>query len=363
MQRRTLWLLLAVILLLLVWILPYIGLLNHYAMIVPLTAVAILYALLVPITDKVLETILQDRQERYRFSFLTWVLSGSLEIVVYWVVFQFSLFGTLQVDVPQITLFTALAILFPCLLVCTFAGALLMTSLHGGLFENNPPSAGLIEQVYLVHQEVIGAPGREPWEKRAFDIILAIFGLVFSSPAWIAALFFIWIEDPGPVLFVKNSIGKGGVNFHLYKFRTMVLEMEKSMALVQTQEVSTNNLRIGRFLRKTALDELPQIINILRGNMSFVGPRPHRTPLVNLYLENLPAFAERHQVLPGLAGLAQVSGDFYMTPLQKLRFDRLYIEHRNLGFDIRLLFASFMITFVYRWKTGWNGRLPRWYVH
>lgn len=363
MHRRYLWLLLVVLLSILVWILPYVGLLNSAYVILLVMVTAVLYALLVPITERGLVTIIRNKQDRYRISFLFWVIAGALEIITYWGVVNFALSGHLFPGVTQFTFLTALFLLFPCLLVSTFSGALLMTSLHDGLFENNPPPAGLIEQVYLIHQARIGIPGREPWEKRVFDIVFAFVGLVFSSPIWIAALFFIWIEDPGPVLFVKNSTGKGGVNFRLYKFRTMELEMEKSMALVQTQEVSTDTLMIGRFLRKTALDELPQIINILRGNMSFVGPRPHRTPLVNLYLENLPAFAERHQVLPGLAGLAQVSGDFYMTPLQKLRFDRLYIEHRNLGFDIRLLFASFMITFVYRWKTGWNGRLPRWYVH
>lgn len=363
MHRRYLWLSLAFLLFLLVWILPHIGLLNRVEPGVLLIAAAILYLVLVPITERGLETIIGSKQDRYRISFLIWVISGSLEIMAYWTVINFSLFDYHQVGVPQFRLLTALMIVLPCLLVSTFGGALLMTSIHEGLFENNPPPAEMINQVFLKHQERIGSSQAEPWEKRLFDILFSFFGLLFSSPIWAAAIFLIWIEDPGPVLFIKNSTGKGGVNFHLYKYRTMALEMEKSMALVQSQEVSTNNLRIGRFLRKTALDELPQIINILRGEMSFVGPRPHRTPLVNLYLEKLPEFTERHRVLPGLAGLAQVSGDFYMTPLQKLRFDRIYIKHRSLGFDIRLMIASFMVTFVYRWKSGWNGHLPRWYVH
>jgi lipopolysaccharide/colanic/teichoic acid biosynthesis glycosyltransferase len=92
--------------------------------------------------------------------------------------------------------------------------------------------------------------------------------------------------------------------------------------------------------------------------MSFVGQRPQRTVLVRSYIEELPQYAERHRVLPGLAGLAQVAGHYYLTPRQKLRFDRLYIRHSRLGFDIKLLALSFLIAFWYRWQPGWTGRLP-----
>lgn len=92
--------------------------------------------------------------------------------------------------------------------------------------------------------------------------------------------------------------------------------------------------------------------------MSFVGPRPQRTALVDGYLQNLPQYAERHRLPPGLSGLAQVAGSYYLTPLQKLRFDRLYIRHASLGYDLRLLLTAFALTFYYRWKPGWDGRLP-----
>jgi len=229
--------------------------------------------------------------------------------------------------------------------------------------EVNTPPAQVITDVYQRHLATIGVLGAEPKDKRLFDIILALMGLVLSTPIWITCTFLLWLEDPGPVLYVKNSTGKEGVNFRLLKFRSMTLQEEKRMGLVQTQEVETKTLLVGRFLRKTALDELPQLINILRNEMSFVGPRPHRTTLVELYLTQMPEFAERHQVLPGLSGLAQVSGDFYMTARQKLRLDRLYIQHRSLGFDIKLLFLAFPITFWYRWRRGWDGRLPRRLLH
>jgi lipopolysaccharide/colanic/teichoic acid biosynthesis glycosyltransferase len=157
-------------------------------------------------------------------------------------------------------------------------------------------------------------------------------------------------------------VGKGGANFHQFKLRTMVREAENNTGPVLASEEDERVLGVGRLLRKTALDELPQLINILRGEMSFVGPRPQRTVLVHGYLETMPEYAERHRVLPGLAGLAQVAGDYYLTPRQKLRFDRLYIRHRSLGFDLKLIGLACMITFWFRWKKDWNGRLPRqWY--
>jgi lipopolysaccharide/colanic/teichoic acid biosynthesis glycosyltransferase len=134
-------------------------------------------------------------------------------------------------------------------------------------------------------------------------------------------------------------------------------EMETGPVLSQKDD--SRVLNFGRLLRKTALDELPQLVNILLGEMSFVGPRPQRTILVNGYLEILPEYAKRHRVLPGLSGLAQVAGDYYLTPRQKLRLDLLYIRYRSLGFDIKLLFLAFLIAFFYRWKDDWDGRLPR----
>jgi len=241
-----------------------------------------------------------------------------------------------------------------------FLGGLAATALEMSLWEDNsPPSERIRKEVYQRHQQAIGTSHPEPALKRLFDVCLAALGLVASAPAWLVSAFFIWIEDPGPLLFVKNSVGKGGVNFHQLKLRTMVREAENSTGPVLASEEDERVLAIGRLLRKTALDELPQLINILRGEMSFVGPRPQRTVLVRGYLERMPEYAERHAVLPGLAGLAQVAGDYYLTPRQKLRFDRLYIRYRSLGFDLKLILLAFSIAFWFRWQKDWNGRLPR----
>ena len=350
---------LSLILTLLVWFLPWLvspGVLSASGWVF---ALVITYAITAILLERGLFFTGLRRDWHYRLAFLISASLALIQVVVYQVTdgnLWYAPAGTglhWSVDIYG----SLVAVILTTL--GAFGGALLATGLNEGLLEVNTPPASLTLKVYQQHLQSIGVPGAEPGFKRWFDVILSFIGLILSAPVWIVGAFLVWLEDPGPILFVKNSIGKGGKNFRLFKFRTMALEMEKSMALVQTQEVQANTLFIGRLLRKTALDELPQLINILNGEMSFVGPRPHRTPLVALYLEQMPEFSERHRVLPGLAGLAQVSGDFYMTPRQKLRFDRLYIRNRSLGFDVKLLFLAFMIAFWYRWQKDWNGRLPR----
>jgi lipopolysaccharide/colanic/teichoic acid biosynthesis glycosyltransferase len=242
----------------------------------------------------------------------------------------------------------------------TFIGCLIATYIAEGIWENNsPPSEYIKEEVLHKHHEMIGQPPATPWPKRIFDISIALGGIMLSVPIWFLCLFLIWFESPGPLLFVKNSVGKGGINFRQFKLRTMVRGAEDSTGPVLASYVDERVLLVGRVLRKTALDELPQLINILSGEMSIVGPRPQRTVLVYEYIEKMPEYTERHRVLPGLSGLAQVAGDYYLTPRQKLRFDRLYIQNASLGFDIKLLFLAFLITFWYRWQKNWDGRLPR----
>jgi lipopolysaccharide/colanic/teichoic acid biosynthesis glycosyltransferase len=172
-----------------------------------------------------------------------------------------------------------------------------------------------------------------PAAKRAFDVAAAAAGLVVLAPLAIAVCLLLWLEDPGPLFFVKNAVGRGGRNFRQWKLRTMVRGAETESGPVWSEVADQRVLRIGTVLRKTALDELPQLVNILAGQMSVVGPRPQRTVLVAGYLRPLPGYADRHRLAPGLAGLAQVAGHYYITA-QKLRFDRLYLAHAGLGFDL-----------------------------
>jgi len=246
----------------------------------------------------------------------------------------------------------------------SFLGSLIGSWQRYGFWEDNyPPPKEIRTSVHQKHLEIIGNPPGVPFPKRWFDILLSGLGLLIATPIWIACLFVIWFEDPGPLFFVKNSVGKGGRNFHQFKLRTMVRDAEMATGPILAAEEDQRTLHTGRFLRKTALDELPQLLNILRGDMSFVGPRPQRTVLVYEYLQSMPEFAERHQVLPGLAGLAQVAGHYYITPRQKLRYDRIYARHANLGFDLKLIVLAVFLVFFLRWKPGGADRIPRHWLH
>jgi lipopolysaccharide/colanic/teichoic acid biosynthesis glycosyltransferase len=292
------------------------------------------------------------RKWRYRLAFL---FSAGLPIIHWTILLAVHAYpGELWVPLVEVLISACGA----------FLGSLVATGMNEGLWENNsPPAQQTQEEVLRLHRERIGKPPRQPWAKRLFDVVFAWLGLVVSAPVWLVCILIIWFEDPGPILFVKNSVGKGGINFRQLKFRTMVPGAETNTGPVLSQKGDERVLVFGRLLRKTALDEMPQLINILRGEMSFVGPRPQRTVLVRGYLEKMPEYAERHKVLPGLAGLAQVAGDYYLTPRQKLRIDRLYIRYSSLGFDLKLIFLAFSITLWYRWQEDWSGRLPRRLLH
>lgn len=231
-------------------------------------------------------------------------------------------------------------------------GGLFATAVDKGIFEESyPPSALVCEQVYQKHLHWMALGRGEPKGKRLFDLVFASLGLILSLPVCLLYMALIWFEEPGPIFFVKHSVGRGGRNFRQLKFRTMKLHAERDTGPIPALKEDHRILWTGKFLRKTASDELPQLVNVLRGEMSFVGPRPLRTVVVHEYLARLPEFAERHTIHPGIAGLAQVRGGYYVTPLQRLRFDRLYIRHMSLDLDLWILGAAIVITLM-RWKPG-----------
>lgn len=245
-----------------------------------------------------------------------------------------------------------------------FGGGLAVSWQDQGLWEDNFPPSGDLTRFVLDAHTSRGAHGvRTPRGKRLLDVVVSVAGLVLLAPLGVAICLFLWLEDPGPLFFVKNCVGRGGRNFRQWKLRTMVHGAEADSGPIWSEKADPRVLHSGALLRKTALDELPQLVNILAGQMSIVGPRPQRTVLVAEYLRELPAYADRHHLPPGLAGLAQVAGHYYITPRQKLRFDRLYLEHAGLGFDLKLLAIAFAVVFWLRWRPGWNGRLPRAWLH
>jgi lipopolysaccharide/colanic/teichoic acid biosynthesis glycosyltransferase len=304
------------------------------------------------------------QSKQYRWAFSGSLILAGCQVLAGWIGFAIAYFS------KQARVFTIAEMMFVSIevLVAAWLGALVgglaATAVQEGIWEDNsPPTPKVKAKVLRVHSTFTGPLPETPFSKRVFDICIAASGLLLSFPLWVVGVSLVWLEDPGPILFVKNSVGKGGRNFRQFKLRTMVKGAEEATGPVMASEEDKRILMTGRVLRKTALDELPQLVNILKGEMSVVGPRPQRTVLVQNYLVEMPEYAERHKVLPGLAGLAQVAGSYYLTPHQKLRYDRLYIHNANLGFDLRLLLSAFLIAFWFRWQKKWSGRLPRRLLH
>jgi len=193
--------------------------------------------------------------------------------------------------------------------------------------------------------------------KRAFDIGLSAVGLVVSSPLWLFFSLAIRIEDGGPVFYRQERSGLRGVVFDAFKFRSMIPDAEARVGAVQSRAGDPRVTRVGRFLRATAMDELPQLWNIFRGDMSFVGPRALRPGEIEAVsdgrvemLEDVPGFAERASVRPGLTGIAQIYAPRDVPRRLKFRYDRLYVRRRSFWLDIGLVLLSFWITLRGRWE-------------
>lgn len=186
--------------------------------------------------------------------------------------------------------------------------------------------------------------------KRIFDILLSSFGLICSSPLWVLFALLIKLQDGGPVFYGQERVGERGRVFRVLKFRSMIVDAEKQTGAVWATENDPRVTRIGRLLRATAMDELPQLWNIFRGDMSFVGPRAERPELVKEFAATIRDYLTRLAAKPGLTGLAQVYGRYDTLPRHKLKFDRLYIKRQSMGLDLKLIMLSFFITFTGKWE-------------
>jgi lipopolysaccharide/colanic/teichoic acid biosynthesis glycosyltransferase len=196
-----------------------------------------------------------------------------------------------------------------------------------------------------------------PAGKRALDIVLAGTGLVGSSPLWLLLAAIIKLEDGGPVFYSQERVGEGGRVFRAYKFRSMIPDAERNVGALQASANDSRVTRIGRLMRATAMDELPQLWSIFRGDMSFVGPRALRPGEIEATgdggfeaLEDVPGFEERHSVRPGLTGIAQIYAPRDIKRRNKFRYDRIYIRQPSFCLDVRLIALSFWITFRGRWE-------------
>lgn len=181
--------------------------------------------------------------------------------------------------------------------------------------------------------------------KRAFDLVFSVVLLVVLSPVMLLSAAAIWIEDGGPVLFHQKRLTIGGREFEVLKFRSMVVDAEKNGPQL-AREDDDRITKVGRILRKYRLDELPQLINILCGDMSVVGPRPERPELARQYEEDMPEFEFRLQVKAGLTGYAQVTGLYDTQPHDKLKMDLMYIENYSMFLDLRILLMTLKIVLL-----------------
>jgi lipopolysaccharide/colanic/teichoic acid biosynthesis glycosyltransferase len=176
-------------------------------------------------------------------------------------------------------------------------------------------------------------------------------------PLWALIAAAIKIADGGPVFFRDRRVGREGREFPILKFRTMVPDADRLFGPRQAAELDPRVTRVGRWLRATAMDELPQLWNIVRGDMSFVGPRALRPGEILargdgavVALASVPGYRERHAVAPGLTGVAQIYADRDVSPRRKFHYDRLYIRRQSFGLDVRLIALSFWITLNGSWE-------------
>ena len=199
---------------------------------------------------------------------------------------------------------------------------------------------------------------QEPKLKRLLDIFLSTLMLGMALPVIVPISALIKIEDGGPVLYRQTRWGRNGTRFGVFKFRTMVPDAEKKFGITQARENDERITRIGRLLRAMGLDELPQILNILMGDMSFVGPRSLAVNEVlsdtnnsRVTYEQIRGFRDRLEARPGLTGLATVYIPKDSSPRRKFRYDLLYLRKHSLCLDVHLIALSFWISFRGRWET------------
>ncbi len=190
--------------------------------------------------------------------------------------------------------------------------------------------------------EVMAPPiyGANAVIKRLIDILVSAVALLLFLPLILLTIILIKMESRGPVLFEQERVGKDGRIFSLYKFRSMAKDAEKDTGPVMARSDDKRITKLGRILRKTRLDEIPQLINVLKGDMSLVGPRPERPFFVERFKKQIPGYVQRLQVRPGVTGLAQVHSTYDISARSKLRYDLLYVRNHSLFLDVEIIMRT-----------------------
>ena len=183
--------------------------------------------------------------------------------------------------------------------------------------------------------------------KRIVDIIGALFAIVLSSPFMLAAAIGVKLTSRGPLIFKQERVGLHNKSFQMYKFRSMEVQADADEKKGWTTKNDPRVTKVGRILRSTSIDELPQLFNVLKGDMSLIGPRPERPLFVEKFKEEIPRYMIKHQVRPGITGWAQVNGYRGDTSIKKrIEYDLYYIENWSMGFDFKILFLTFFKGFI-----------------
>ncbi len=181
-----------------------------------------------------------------------------------------------------------------------------------------------------------------PYVKRLLDILLSLLALPIAIPIILIFAVIIKLETPGPAFFLQERVGLHGKYFKVIKLRSMRVNAEKNGA----QWAAKNDPRVtkvGAFIRKTRIDELPQLFNVLKGDMSLIGPRPERPMFTAQFNEEIPGFIDRLQVKPGITGWAQVNGGYDITPKEKLELDRYYINNMSFWLDLKIILKTIKV--------------------
>jgi exopolysaccharide biosynthesis polyprenyl glycosylphosphotransferase len=211
---------------------------------------------------------------------------------------------------------------------------------------------GRVEEFEDLQIVTLQASPFEGWNailKRSVDLVVGSVALGFFSPLMALISLGVRLSSPGPVLYKQERMGLDGNRFQMLKFRTMVLEAEKSTGPVWAKRNDPRVTRVGYWLRCTSLDELPQLINVLRGEMSLVGPRPERPLLIEQFRKSIPKYMLRHKVKAGMTGWAQINGWRGDTSLEKrIEHDIEYIESWSLSRDLKILALTILRGFVHK---------------
>lgn len=203
-----------------------------------------------------------------------------------------------------------------------------------GILAENSVVSGSVERKVLY--EVV---------KRSGDILLSLIGIIITSPILLTSLLIVYLQDFKNPIFSHKRVGLNNEEFTIYKVRSMVHNAEKE-GLKWACENDSRVTGFGKFIRKTRIDELPQLFNILKGEMSIVGPRPELEFFYKKFEKTIPNFRARLSVKPGLTGWAQINGGYDLNPGEKLKYDLVYIKNRGILFDIKIMFKTVKVIFT-----------------